>query len=70
LIGEHNKQLEWLLDWVSRLEGRIIDEEARNADLEERVARGEGRQEILHEQVREIDVNGTRRLNQLDINND
>lgn len=50
--------------WVSNIETQLDIERARNADIEERVSRMEGRHQMLVDRVKDIDDKGSRRWNE------
>lgn len=62
-IGADSKSIEWHADQLNTFEAQMDIERARNADIEERVSRMEGRQEMLVDRVKDIDENGSRKWN-------
>lgn len=64
VMGQDNKELEWHRTWLGFVENQLDVERARNADIEERVSRTEGRLEMMIEKIQEIDTLGSRRWNE------
>lgn len=62
-IGGILAKQEWNQTWLGTIEEQLNLERARNADLEERVSRTEGRVELLIDRVKDIDSAGSRRWN-------
>jgi len=68
-IGADSKSIEWHAHQLSVFENQMDIERSRNADIEERVSRMEGRQEMLVDRVKDIDDKGSRKWNDADRQN-
>lgn len=62
-LGGMESILEWHQRELDIFQQQMDTERARNADIEERVSRAEGRMEMLIDRVKDIDDGGSRRWN-------
>lgn len=59
-FGTLDKGMEWHSEWLQFIEQQMDAERARTADIEERIARLEGLEKTLRDQVNSIDNGGSR----------